>query len=261
MKRKSLSKKKRFEVFKRDKFTCQYCGKNAPDVVLEVDHIRPVSKGGNNDILNLITSCFDCNRGKSNRELDDSTAINKQVDQLKVLQERRDQINMMLQWKMDLENESDMQIEFIDERIFELTNYHLNDEEKRNMRSWLNKYNLDIILSSIKDALKYLKRGSEENSVTQNSWDIFVKKIQSISYVKSQIKENPVWEDVYKIRYIVDKELNLVSGHEKGRVKDLLFNAFNSGVSTQVVKDHARNCLNLNVFEEEISREISRVNQ
>lgn len=34
-KRKSISKKLRFEVFKRDGFTCQYCGRMAPDVVLE----------------------------------------------------------------------------------------------------------------------------------------------------------------------------------------------------------------------------------
>ena len=45
-KRKPISKKLRFEIFKRDKFTCQYCGKMAPDVVLEVDHIKPVCKGG-----------------------------------------------------------------------------------------------------------------------------------------------------------------------------------------------------------------------
>ena len=41
-KRKNLSKSVRFEVFKRDSFKCQYCGKSAPDVVLEVDHIIPV---------------------------------------------------------------------------------------------------------------------------------------------------------------------------------------------------------------------------
>lgn len=57
-KRRSLSKKKRFEVFKRDSFTCQYCGAKAPDVVLQCDHIKPVSKGGTDDILNLITSCL-----------------------------------------------------------------------------------------------------------------------------------------------------------------------------------------------------------
>lgn len=48
MKRKSLSKKTRFEVFKRDSFTCQYCGRSAPEVVLQVDHIKPVAKESRN---------------------------------------------------------------------------------------------------------------------------------------------------------------------------------------------------------------------
>ena len=54
-KRKAIGDKLRFEVFKRDQFKCQYCGKASPDVILHVDHINPVSKGGVNDILNLIT--------------------------------------------------------------------------------------------------------------------------------------------------------------------------------------------------------------
>lgn len=66
-KRKAISKKLRFEVFKRDSFTCQYCGRKAPDVVLEVDHIKPVAQGGTNTILNLITSCRECNRGKGKK--------------------------------------------------------------------------------------------------------------------------------------------------------------------------------------------------
>lgn len=49
---------------------CQYCGKTPPDVSLEIDHIKPVSKNGTNDINNLITACFDCNRGKKHIELD-----------------------------------------------------------------------------------------------------------------------------------------------------------------------------------------------
>jgi len=47
--RKALSKKVRFEVFKRDSFTFQYCGKSAPAMILEVDHLKPVSKDGDND--------------------------------------------------------------------------------------------------------------------------------------------------------------------------------------------------------------------
>lgn len=56
----------RWNVLKRDDFTCQYCGRKAPNVELEVDHIVPGSKGGKYIENNLITSCFDCNRGKGN---------------------------------------------------------------------------------------------------------------------------------------------------------------------------------------------------
>lgn len=59
--RKSLSKRTRFEVFKRDGFTCQYCGSKPPDVVLHCDHVVAVANGGTNDLTNLITSCADCN--------------------------------------------------------------------------------------------------------------------------------------------------------------------------------------------------------
>lgn len=60
----AVGKSLRFEIFARDAFTCQYCGQKPPEVVLEVDHIHPVSKGGEDISINLITSCFACNRGK-----------------------------------------------------------------------------------------------------------------------------------------------------------------------------------------------------
>lgn len=68
-KRKNVPNRKRFEVFERDKFTCQYCGRSAPNVILEIDHVVPVSRGGNNDIANLVTSCKECNGGKASRKL------------------------------------------------------------------------------------------------------------------------------------------------------------------------------------------------
>ena len=90
-KRESLSKKIRFEVFKRDKFTCVYCGRKAPDVILEVDHIEPVAKGGDNSITNLVTSCIDCNRGKRDIPLSVNETLEKQRIQLELLQEKREQ--------------------------------------------------------------------------------------------------------------------------------------------------------------------------
>lgn len=69
MSRKQLSKKTRFEVFKRDGFKCQYCGVTPDKEVLQVDHIIPVAEGGENDIDNLITSCQPCNLGKGAKSL------------------------------------------------------------------------------------------------------------------------------------------------------------------------------------------------
>lgn len=62
--RKVFSKQERFQIFERDNFTCQYCGRKPPEVQLEADHIVPLAKGGTNDERNLITACRDCNRGK-----------------------------------------------------------------------------------------------------------------------------------------------------------------------------------------------------
>ena len=56
----------------RDKFACKYCSVSVskePNLLLEVDHIKPVSKGGLSVESNLQTLCWRCNRTKSNKEL------------------------------------------------------------------------------------------------------------------------------------------------------------------------------------------------
>lgn len=59
--------KLRFEVFKRDNFTCQYCGRNIKEdnIKLHCDHKIPKIEGGKDELNNLITSCKECNLGKS----------------------------------------------------------------------------------------------------------------------------------------------------------------------------------------------------
>jgi len=59
--------KTRFEIFKRDNFTCQYCGRNVKEdkIKLHVDHIIPLSKNGTWEKKNLTTACEECNIGKA----------------------------------------------------------------------------------------------------------------------------------------------------------------------------------------------------
>lgn len=97
--RKAIAKSVRFEVFKRDRFTCQYCGAKAPEAVLQVDHIHPVAEGGENEIMNLVTACVACNSGKSDRKLSDQSALEKQRAELEQLEERRQQLEMMMEWR------------------------------------------------------------------------------------------------------------------------------------------------------------------
>ncbi len=95
-----VSKKVRFEVFKRDKFTCQYCGKRPPDVVLECDHIVPRAKGGQDEIQNLTTACFDCNRGKRDIPLGD---VAPHLDEMAVLESIQEMAERRVALKAEVE--------------------------------------------------------------------------------------------------------------------------------------------------------------
>lgn len=66
----SVTKRTRFEVLKRDDFTCRYC--RATDTKITVDHVVPVSLGGSDDPSNLVAACADCNAGKASASLDDA---------------------------------------------------------------------------------------------------------------------------------------------------------------------------------------------
>lgn len=172
--RKPLSKKTRFEVFKRDSFTCQYCGQKAPDVILEVDHINQVSKGGKNEILNLVTSCFDCNRGKKDKVISDLSVVEKQRVQIEELNIRRQQLEMMLNWRDGL---SDLEL-IKNNAAIELFNnyfsdYNLNENGEKTLKSLVKKYGLQRVLDSIDISIEKYKK-------SENDFELCLKKVGGI---------------------------------------------------------------------------------
>ena len=86
-----------------DLFRCQYCGRPAPEIVLQVDHINPVKHGGKNDLLNLVTSCLACNNGKGAIPLGDFSVLSKQREALELLEERGAQLAMLMAWREGLD--------------------------------------------------------------------------------------------------------------------------------------------------------------
>jgi len=57
----------RFNVYARDRNTCQYCGQRLPRVELNLDHVIPRSQGGTSMWENIVCSCHACNRRKGGR--------------------------------------------------------------------------------------------------------------------------------------------------------------------------------------------------
>ena len=148
--RKAISKKMRFEVLKRDKFTCQYCGKQSPDVILHIDHIKPVSKGGKNTMLNLVTSCVDCNLGKGDRELSDESEIEKQKQQLAELSEKQEQVKLMIKWREQLIDADELMINSAVKVINNhIINWSVSESSTGRIRSIISKGKYNELMDSI----------------------------------------------------------------------------------------------------------------
>lgn len=237
-KRKSISKRLRFEIFKRDSFKCQYCGASAPDVLLEVDHIQPVSKGGKDDILNLITACKACNAGKSDRELDDNSAVAKQRDQLEELNERREQLEMMLAWRKGLSSIREDATAGIAEAWSDATGgqFHLNDSGLQDVRKWLRKFTISQILEAIDiAATQYLKLDSK-GKFTSESANLALTKVPGIARIKAAPDDGT--RDLFYIRGIIRNRLSYV---DESVALDLLRKAHDAGASVEQLKSIARN--------------------
>lgn len=204
MARKALSQKTRFEVFKRDSFTCQYCGATAPTIALQVDHIEPVAKGGSNEIINLITSCFSCNSGKGDRALSDESVAKKQIQQLKELNERKEQLEMMAKWRNEMASLDEQKVIAIADAIdkeMAPANRVITDTYRKEIKAWLKKYTLQEIWEAIeKSSVQYLK-DPHDPAQREN----FLTKIPKICHWSKREKEDPAEAEILKMLGLANK--------------------------------------------------------
>jgi 5-methylcytosine-specific restriction endonuclease McrA len=62
----------RRNIFRRDRYACQYCGARPRVDELSVDHVVPRSRGGQSTWTNCVLSCLRCNRKKGNRRVEEA---------------------------------------------------------------------------------------------------------------------------------------------------------------------------------------------
>lgn len=161
----AISKRTRFEVFKRDRFTCQYCGKTPPDVTLEIDHVQPVSHGGTDEKVNLVTACFDCNRGKGPVILSALSPSVTEAQQREV--ERYEQTKALNRWLTKLRKEQDAAIERISRYWCEAVHpgcgieYTLSQDSRRSVRTFLKRLPEAEVLDAVDVAFRRKPHGGE----------------------------------------------------------------------------------------------------
>jgi hypothetical protein len=200
----SISKKMRFEVFKRDSFTCQYCGAKAPDVVLHADHVEPVKEGGKDSILNLVTACFGCNSGKGALRLSDESALQKSRKQAELLQERREQIEMIAMWHKELvENESLATLE-VAKNIPMPEDRSLNEQGLKSISRWIRKFGMAEVLTASKLAFEQYYSGDLE------TWEKAFHKVAGIARCREIERNDPVLAKAYLYRGVLRNRLSYV---------------------------------------------------
>ena len=259
MARQPLKKSVRFEVFKRDSFTCQYCGQKSPDVVLEVDHITPVAGGGGNDILNLVTACRSCNSGKSDKKLSDASAVEKARRQAEDVQERRQQIEMIAEWHasmLDVDAEAVSRLEQLWlQAVVSPEGTYLLDTAKDELRSVMKRYGFETACQGIVQAARrYLKKPADadhEQARKEAFWSI-----SKICSVLMADKNDPGVARLFYIRGIARNRLSYL--HE-GVCIALLKEARAAGISSDWLEQLAKTVRSWTEFRSSIENYIDHL--
>jgi hypothetical protein len=252
MDRKSIGKRVRFEVFKRDSFTCQYCGQKAPEVVLEVDHISPVAGGGSDDIVNLVTACRGCNAGKSDKRLSDSSAVEKSRAQAEDIQERRRQLEMIAEWHRSLMGVEDHAVDQLEKLWLECIDSEpgvcLTDKARDSLRKACKSFGFDAVCAMIVEvAGKLAERGEADEEVARNKafWSI-----ARILGAKKADEGDPGISRLLYIRGIFRNRLNYVN--ERDCVA-MLREARDAGINVDWLEWHAKRAFSWSRFRDIVS--------
>lgn len=255
-KRNPITKKIRFEVFKRDSFRCQYCGAEAPDVTLEVDHIQPIKEGGTNDLSNLITACSKCNRGKGARLLSDNSLVKVQKKQLDELNKRREQLEMMMEWRKELMNLENEKLNHCKNLFEKLANVNLSKCAINELKKLVKKYDFEIIIDSIEASIaQYLIPNEDGTGYTVDSIGKAFTYIEKICRVKTINRDNPQIEELFYIRGIMR---NRFSYCDERLAFNMLKTAYLNGTPIEKLKEIALSVKNWTNWCSEMESLVSR---
>jgi hypothetical protein len=137
--------------------------------------------------------------------LDDSTTINKQRAQLEELQERREQIEMMMDWKTELlALQQDTVTQAAEFWASLVPGFSLNERGQQNLKKWLRKYPLANVLEAMQRSVEQYVNGQATSEDVEAAW----KYVGRICNVMAADEEKPYLKDILYIRGILRNRLS-----------------------------------------------------
>jgi hypothetical protein len=204
----TVSKSLRFEIFKRDRFTCQYCGRQPPQVILEIDHVVPSSKGGLENTNNLVTACFDCNRGKGAIPLGVQKIGELRREEIELFREKQEQVEAYEKFLLEQKEAEAKTIQELNEYWSSLCDNKYVLSEKGLLS--LSKFLKGLVPLEIKEAMDIAA-----NRVSQDNMASRFKYFCGVCYNKIREKSGDTsWRTFKEVqRYFVNKPVG--SGYHK----------------------------------------------
>lgn len=222
-KRKSISPTLRFEVFKRDSFTCQYCGRKSPEVILQVDHIVPVSSGGINDIVNLITSCKECNCGKGKRSLATKEMVEKSYDAVRELSDRAEQLTLMAKWQKEIQDAEGLASQVVASYWESLIGTQPTNVETAVFRKLIRKYQPQEVIMGIDHTFQRNLPNAVPGYVSKSARELLLKWLPtSVSYTRKPKS----YKDARWVVACIQNHFKISLGNDSADIIEPLLNQF-----------------------------------
>lgn len=253
-----FSRNIRDKVFKRDGYRCVRCGASNKEKRLEVDHIIPISRGGTNDMDNLQTLCWECNKDKGAvvPDLGSKNDIEIKGNELKtlnrVLEENKNKLNAAT-------NENDRKkyankINQLEKNIFpvrkeldELKNKY--PKERRIDEVKIKKIEKEILFTKL-----HVELSSREKSILKNHFNLnSLTNEAMLKRICEKYTEEEIFNIIENSNSIPPKTLNKSMTTHKTLDKSITFNmlplisselSLNTTSSKQTIINHLINNFN-----------------
>ena len=130
------------------------------------------------------------------------------MDVLADLEERRQQLDMLVRWRDELQNLHADTVQAIAARITQRGGLGLSDTGLADVKKWLKKYELSIILRAVDEAFdNYLVYTDNRGGITIRSWETAFEKIPRIARVMTQEKTKPYLSRLFYIQGIIRRRV------------------------------------------------------